>query len=376
MTFGTVLYILLGLIGIFICVFYLEFGTVAIAGILFWIPIFMFLFLIFMRTRVSAAVDAKNPVSEKDSMEKPARAAITLSVENRNRFLPITKGVVRVRYVNVFSGEKGRLKVRFSVDAGRKRDRRIVVPMENCGDLAIKVDKVRIYDYLSIFAWTIGKNYPTQHVLVLPPTKDYYLGKDKWYNETDQDSDRFSLYKRGDDPSEVFDIREYTDGDKIQRIHWKLSSKTGSLMVKDGSLPLAKALHIFIDLCVEGEHEIKHKNANLLVQGIYSISLYMIEHKVPQHYIWYDRVNDVVEERLVEHEEELLWMFQDLFRLTTTDNSSELVDAYLAWEQGRALDSAMYLTVCDHGDLEDIGLTRNRLEVMDLRGDSFGKAIQ
>ena len=69
--------------------------------------------------------------------------------------------------------------------------------MDNCGNLAIKVEKVKIYDYLSIFAWKIGKKYPTQHILVVPPTKEFYLGRDRWYNETDEDSDRFSLYKKG-----------------------------------------------------------------------------------------------------------------------------------------------------------------------------------
>jgi len=376
MTFGTFIYALLCLFGVIICIFYLEFGTVALAGILVCIPIFMFLFLIFMRSRVSAMVDSKNPMTEKDDMDKPARAAITLSVENRNHFLPITKGVARVRYENYFSGEKGKMKVHFSVDAGRKRDRRIVVPMDNCGNLSIKVEKVRIYDYLSIFAWTIGKDYPKQHVLIVPPTKDFYLGRDRWYNETDEDSDRFSPYKKGDDPSEIFDIRDFVDGDKIQRIHWKLSSKTGNLMVKDGSLPLTKALHIFIDLYVPGEGDEHHKNANLLVQGIYSISLYMIEHAIPQHFIWYNREADIVEERLVEHEEELLWMFQDLFRSRPTDNAGELVEAYLAWDQGRPVEQALYLTVGDGVGLENSGLTRNRLEVMNLRGESFGEAVE
>ena len=241
--------------------------------------------------------------------------------------------------------------------------------MVNCGDLRIVVERVRIYDYLSIFAWTIGKNYPAQHVLIVPPTRDFYLGRDRWYNETDEDTDRFSLYKKGDDPSEVFDIREYTDGDKIQRIHWKLSTKTGNLMVKDGSLPLTKALHIFIDLCVPGEGELRHKNANLLVQGIYSISLYMIERGIPQHFIWYHAEAELVEERLVEHEEELLWMFQDLFRSKPSSDPGELTEAYLAWDQGRPVEAAMYLTVADHGDLENSGLTRGRLEVMDLRSD-------
>lgn len=376
MTLGTLLYALLCLVGIFICIFYIDFGTVALAGILLFIPIFMLIFLIFMRTRVSASVDSKNPMTEKDAMDKQARASITLSVENRNRILPITKGIVKVRYENIFSGEKGKLKVRFSVDGGRKRDRRIVVPMMNCGNLSITVRRVRIYDYLSIFAWTIGKKYPTQNVLIMPPTKDFYLDRDKWFNETNEDSDRFSLYKKGDDPSEVFDIREYVDGDKIQRIHWKLSSKTGQLMVKDGSLPLAKALPIFIDLCVPYEKDERAEMANRLVQGIYSVSLYMIEQGVPQYFIWYDRDKDVIEERLVEQEEELLWMFQDMFKLQPTDREGELIEAYLAWDQGRPLESAMYLTVSGLADPAGSGLTRNRLEVMDLRGDSFGEEIE
>lgn len=371
MTVGTLYFLLLFLAGLFISIFYVQFGTVALMGILTIIPLAMLLFLFFVRTRIQVSVDSKNPIAEKDAMDKPARATITLSVENGNRILPITKGIAKVRYENTFSGEKGKMKVRFSVDAGRKRDRRILVPMSNCGNVAITVEKVRIYDYLSIFAWTVGKKFETQNVLILPPLKEIYLGRDRWYNETNEDSDRFSLYKKGDDPSEIFDIREYMDGDKIQRIHWKLSSKTGDLMVKEGSLPLTKAVNIFIDLCVQGAREERHDRANHLVQGIYSIAMFMIEHGIPQNYIWYDEENEVVQERLVEHEEELLWMFQDLFRCRVTDRPEALVEAYLAWEEGKMLESALYLTVTDHGELDECGLVRERLEVMDLRGGEF-----
>jgi hypothetical protein len=371
MTVGTLIYLLLFLAGLFISIFYVAYGTVAIMGILIAIPIAMLLFLIFVRSRIRVSVDSKNPIAEKDAMDKPARASITLSVENGNRILPITKGIAKVRYENIFSGEKGKMKVRFSVDAGRKRDRRILVPMMNCGNVAITVEKVRIYDYLSIFAWTVGKNFETQNVLILPPLREMYLGGDRWYNETNEDSDRFSLYKKGDDPSEIFDIREYMDGDKIQRIHWKLSSKTGSLMVKEGSLPLTKAVNIFIDLCVQGTREKRHDMANRLVQGIYSIAMFMIEHGIPQKYIWYDEEKEVVQERLVEHEEELLWMFQDLFRCRVTGRPEALVDAYLEWEEGKTLESALYLTVADHGNLDECGLVRERLEVMDLRGEEL-----
>jgi hypothetical protein len=161
------------------------------------------------------------------------------------------------------------------------------------------------------------------------------------------------------------------DGDKIQRIHWKLSSKTGSLMVKEGSLPLTKAVNIFIDLCVQGTREKRHDMANHLVQGIYSIAMFMIEHGIPQKYIWYDEAKEVVQERLVEHEEELLWMFQDLFRCHVTERPEALVDAYLEWEEGKTLEAALYLTVADHGNLDECGLVRERLEVMDLRGEEL-----
>lgn len=371
MTIGTLFFGLLFLMGLFIFIFYLEFGTVAIMGLLLTIPMFMLLFLILLRRKVSVEVDSKNPLAEKDAIDRPARAVITLSVENGNAILPITKGIAKVRYENYFSGEKGKKLVRFSVDSGKKRDRRIPIVMNNCGNVAITVEKVRIYDYLSIFAWTVGKNFETQNVLVLPPIKEMYLENDRWYNETNEDSDRFSVYKKGDDPSEIFNIREFMDGDKIQRIHWKLSSKTGSLMVKEGSLPLMKAIHIFIDLCVEGVKEERYRNMNLLVQGIYSVSMFMIEHGIPQKFIWYDMGNEIVQERMVEHEEELFWMFQDLFKCRTTKDADQLVEAYLAWEEGLALESAMYLTVCDHGDLSNSGLVRDRLEVIDLRGEGL-----
>lgn len=369
MTLGTILYILLFLASCAISVLFLQYGAVALMGLLITVPIFMLFFLIIMRKSIRVSVDAKNPLAEKDDIDKPARAVITLSIENRSRFLPLTKGIAKVRYENTFSGDKGKLKIRFSVDTGKKRDRRIPVVMNNCGNVAITVEKVRIYDYLNIFAWTIGKHFEKQNILVLPPMKEMYLGRDRWYNETNEDSDRFSLYKKGDDPSEIFDIRDFMDGDKIQRIHWKLSSKTGNLMVKEGSLPLTKAVHIFMDLCVLGEKEERNHNVNLLVQGAYSISMFMIEHGIPQVFIWHDKKNGVIREYSVEQEEELYWMFQELFKSRITTAPNELLEAYVDWGKGKLLEAALYLTVTDHDDLDAGSLTRERLEVMDLRGE-------
>lgn len=362
MTFGTLIYCFIVLAGLLISVVCLEYGTVAVMGALIVVPAFMLAFLIFMRLHTIAEVECKNPVAEKDSMEKPARATISLTVENNGKFLPISKGIAWVRYENSFSGEKGRMKVRFSVDAGKRRGRRIPVVIRHCGNVSIQVEKVKIYDYLNIFAINIGKNFETQDILVMPPLRGIYLGKDRWYNETNEDSNRFSLYKKGDDPSEIFDIRDFKDGDRIQQIHWKLSSKAGHYMVKDGSLPLAKAVTIFLDLCASTKEE-----ADLLVQGIYSVSMELMEQGVPQNYIWYDRVNGIIQEHFIEQEEELFWMFEDLFKSKVTHDAEELIRAYIEWEEGRPKESGIYLTVANHQstDFESLGV--RELQILDLR---------
>lgn len=43
--------------------------------------------------------------------------------------------------------------------------------------------------------------------------------------------------RKGNDLSEIFDIREYVPGDDIRSIHWKLSSKTDTLILKEASDP-------------------------------------------------------------------------------------------------------------------------------------------
>ena len=79
----------------------------------------------------------------------------------------------------------------------------------------------------------------------------------------------------------------------------------------------------------------------------------------------------MIQEYSVEHEEELYWMFQELFKCKITKNPNELLQAYMDWGKGKLLESALYLTVADHEDLDERNLIRERLEVMDLRGEEL-----
>ena len=51
------------------------------------------------------------------------------------------------------------------------------------------------------------------------------------------DADVYDDFHPGDDASEIFDIREFQAGDRIQNIHWKLSAKTDKLIVREAEEP-------------------------------------------------------------------------------------------------------------------------------------------
>ena len=42
----------------------------------------------------------------------------------------------------------------------------------------------------------------------------------------------------GDDPSEIYQVREYRERDSLKDIHWKLSAREEELMVKERGFPL------------------------------------------------------------------------------------------------------------------------------------------
>lgn len=51
----------------------------------------------------------------------------------------------------------------------------------------------------------------------------------------------------GTDPSETFSIREYLPGDPIRQIHWKLSQKNDTTMLRELGLPVAEETLLLLD---------------------------------------------------------------------------------------------------------------------------------
>ena len=116
----------------------------------------------------------------------------------------------------------------------------------NCEMVRAVVKRVYIYDFFHMLVFSKKINLNAD-VLVMPKEpEDVIISKLR----QDMNGDNDNLYsdkKAGNDPTEIFAIREYAPGDKIRNIHWKISAKMGQTMVKDYGLPLFEKDTVIIE---------------------------------------------------------------------------------------------------------------------------------
>ena len=117
---------------------------------------------------------------------------------------------------------------------------------DSCGKYLMEGSYFRSADLLGLGAFTIRIDGFRAAAVRLPKTaKTEYEGFGT--GMLDLDGSVYDEYRAGFDQSEVFEIRPYRPGDKTAQIHWKLSQKTDTLMLRQGSLPVKNALLLILE---------------------------------------------------------------------------------------------------------------------------------
>lgn len=116
-----------------------------------------------------------------------------------------------------------------------------------CGNYEFELVRIKLYDFSRLFYVTKRvKKYA--NVEVMPQIDEIPVRITDRVRNFFGDSDIYDDLRPGYDPSELFDVREFQNGDRLQSVHWKLSARTDELMVKENSLPKACAVAIVADL--------------------------------------------------------------------------------------------------------------------------------
>lgn len=143
-----------------------------------------------------------------------------------------------------------------------------------CGQVLCELRRGKVCDYMGIFSFPLSlSRCPQYQVTFYPAVYQPELSVEQVFLPGGE-GERYSHTKPGDDPSELFDLREYREGDKISRIHWKLSQKSGALLVKEFGLPISD--HILFVLDVNGTN----RETDLLLDIFATLSHYLSRHGV------------------------------------------------------------------------------------------------
>lgn len=158
---------------------------------------------------------------------------------------PLVNVTARIEAGNTFYHVTGTHELNIPLRAHGKTYVDYPIVMERCGHFVMKISQVQCMDMLGIYQVTIPMNVVAE-CIVLPSGEEREQEANSIYQKGVTEA--MESKEKGYDFSDISGIREYIPGDKLQNIHWKLSSKKEELMVKERVSVSAMQLHVVVEL--------------------------------------------------------------------------------------------------------------------------------
>lgn len=211
---------------------------------------------------------------------------IMLRIKNTG-FLPVNHLRISMLYHNEFSDEVSRRLI-YAYARERSQDEvTIYVESSYCGRLQFYVKHCRVSDYLNLFSFS--KKVKQEAVACMLVTGfPVQLNLSSRIRRFSGDGDNYSKVESGDDPSEVFELRGFRQGDRMQRIHWKMTARSEDFVVKEFSKPLGYPIVLFIEFAKISGPKASLKEMNHIICLLFSISRALIEEQCPHYVAWMD----------------------------------------------------------------------------------------
>ncbi len=177
------------------------------------------------------------------SVRKGQEAPLRLQISSR---FPLASGRAQVTLAvhNTLTDETAEEQLYFTACRGTQAVGHHLT-FSSCGKVVCRLTRGLAWDYLGLIPLPLRLPEPVS-VLFYPAPVDVYLTAET-VAISGGEGDSYSQTKAGDDPSELFGLREYREGDKLSRVHWKLSQKTGQTLVKEFGLPITDHFFFLIE---------------------------------------------------------------------------------------------------------------------------------
>ncbi|MBQ6425346.1 MAG: DUF58 domain-containing protein [Clostridia bacterium] len=247
------------------------------------LPVLSLLLTLPLRRRIYCSL------SVEDDMVPKGDTPLELNIRNES-MLPCLNGQVRITCSNAFGRSvnvppsSGEAAADFAIGGKKSARLPITIRFDECGRIDFGLRHVYVYDILGLFRFQVpGQNCQcdTDSLYVFPDTVDCLVETE---NSSDLgiESSTYSTERAGNDPSEIFDLRDYVPGDAHHSIHWKLSGRMNRLIVKEYGLPLSPLVHFLVEIREKASPEEKESVMGTLM----SVSETLVSRDVLHHISW------------------------------------------------------------------------------------------
>lgn len=266
---------------------YFMYNETVISGLLVFLLLYLpvsAVYLLVVRKKLTADLERVPAMGEK---EKRVRAGLTL--KNRLHFMPI-RCELCVSLRNSY--DKRGKKSRFTgvVPAAGEETLWCVFETRECGRIEVCLERMRIYDFLGIF-YTERRENKTASVRIMPGFVPMPVEISRSTREFQSEAEEYAQDRSGDDPSELYQVREYRAQDLLKDIHWKLSAKEEAFMVKERGFPLGCAVLIWFDV---REGKVTGKGFSAMIEKAASLSVTLAAEKCVHMAAWYEEEREQV----------------------------------------------------------------------------------
>lgn len=212
---------------------------------------------------------------------------VGMRVENpTNIYLPRVR--VKLKVTNMASGKKHWVKLSGKIPAGTVTDLKGKLKNPKFGLWEAECEKLYCYEWMNLLYLPRNISEKKQ-VLIFPDAHQIHLKIGIRTRMFLSDGEQYHPHARGDDPSETLKLREYQKGDRLNRIHWKLSVKNSSLIVAELSMPLGCNVVFFLDA---EPSRMKEKEARSYWEVVNTISQELMAQECPHYLVWQDKAQD------------------------------------------------------------------------------------
>lgn len=311
-----------------------------------FLAVFSIVILLSLYRKISVQISIPIPVAERGQ-----KVNVCLRVRNRGWF-PSSRMRIRLVCRQQFGAEQQTFTILSAVaDRGETTERADISAVFS-GRVFVTVKELLISDYLGILTLKI-RTGEEAYFHVMPEIYDVPLLVSEQARRFSGDSDTFDEKKGGDDVSEIFQIREYRGGDRMQRVHWKMSARMDELMIKEYSLPLGCPVVLFLSFQRTGK---KRENFDRMLSAALSVSFALAREQCRHYLAWYQADEQRILRARIESEEQIYEALELVFGAISYDNPVLLRELYRDQYSGESwltdLKFTPLLTVIRNGDEE------------------------